>query len=1066
MHARKGLRTPYLSKDWFDRCRTAARQAKEYGMQAWIYDEDGWPSGFAGGLVNGRGEEYCCKYFNFTEKRPEGSAAARVIAAFCRTEAAAAESAESGESRIGNTAVKAPAAGEKTAYVRCAPDAPTASLWAVYEIEPNYADVLSKKTMRAFIDVTYERYKQELGEYFGTTVPGFFTDEPQYNGQGFPFSLELSDYFYERNGFRMENELYRLQPSMTDEESAQYRIVFWETVQAMMRENFSKQIGDWCAENHVIFTGHYPGEDSLLQQLSCTAGVMPKYEYMQMPGIDHLGRRITSLLLVKQVGSAAKQNGQKKILSETFGCAGWNLPFREMCYIWAWQALQGINVPVLHIGAYSMAGIRKRDYPAFFSYQEPWWDCFGHMSAWMSGLSAAMAWGRWTEKVLVVSPMESIYALHSAGVRSQREKSICASYRLLCDNLTDIQVGFDLGDETMMAEKGTAEKGRLRIGRCSYELVIVAETERLKESTWELLRRFKEQGGTVVFTESVPEQRPVKAIAAENAGTEQAAGAGEEKIREVQNAQATQNADWTGTCPVICNVRRFWQKYFQSIRFARPLTIYEDNGFRLAGNLNVAIKEDNGVYHAALMNMCRDSVRELKLAVPGRYSVRRLEPENLSAQELPEAEVYGREETTVPLRLHKEEILLLELTPTAQAAESAADNMGKQAEEETGVPTILCGGSGFAQAAGGSAAFAEAQGLQGGKSGLAQATAVVREYDCAFARTAENALTLDYARYAFDDGAYSEEMPVIRIQDLIYRDPQARGAKRLRLRYTFDSELTASAGVCAVIENRRCEDILCNGTSIRERESGWYLDHGFGRFALGEFCRRGENTIEIVYTLGDDSVKDIEGLFETERNRFFYPVEPESIYLLGDFDVRTAAPWSRELTHLRVGDGKERPRFVLAAAAAKRSGELTEQGLWFYRSNAKATLRIDKAQGEKVALQFTQVQAACVEVHTALGSRVCYAEPFTVDLTELLSDGENEAELILHGTNRNLLGAHHHIQGEDLMISEDSFKGIKGGVDDFFHYEMDGPDTWTDDYSFVPFGCGRIRVIGKAERRD
>ncbi|MBP5467158.1 MAG: hypothetical protein J6Y43_06330 [Clostridia bacterium] len=51
MHARAGLKTPYLSEEWFDRIRFCARKAKELGMQAWAYDENGWPSGFVGGKL-------------------------------------------------------------------------------------------------------------------------------------------------------------------------------------------------------------------------------------------------------------------------------------------------------------------------------------------------------------------------------------------------------------------------------------------------------------------------------------------------------------------------------------------------------------------------------------------------------------------------------------------------------------------------------------------------------------------------------------------------------------------------------------------------------------------------------------------------------------------------------------------------------------------------------------------------------------------------------------------------------------------------------------------------------
>ncbi|MBQ7726327.1 MAG: hypothetical protein IJT66_04205, partial [Clostridia bacterium] len=46
MHARSGLKTEYLSDEWMRAIKACAAKAKELGMEAWIYDENGWPSGF------------------------------------------------------------------------------------------------------------------------------------------------------------------------------------------------------------------------------------------------------------------------------------------------------------------------------------------------------------------------------------------------------------------------------------------------------------------------------------------------------------------------------------------------------------------------------------------------------------------------------------------------------------------------------------------------------------------------------------------------------------------------------------------------------------------------------------------------------------------------------------------------------------------------------------------------------------------------------------------------------------------------------------------------------------
>lgn len=65
MHSRTGLVTEYLGKEWFELINACADKARELGMEAWLYDEDRWPSGSAGGLATVE-EKYRMKYLRMT----------------------------------------------------------------------------------------------------------------------------------------------------------------------------------------------------------------------------------------------------------------------------------------------------------------------------------------------------------------------------------------------------------------------------------------------------------------------------------------------------------------------------------------------------------------------------------------------------------------------------------------------------------------------------------------------------------------------------------------------------------------------------------------------------------------------------------------------------------------------------------------------------------------------------------------------------------------------------------------------------------------------------------------
>ena len=71
MHARGGLQTEYMGKEWFENVGACIDEAKKKGMHAWAYDENGWPSGFGGGKVNGKGEKFQQKYLRIKTFTPD-----------------------------------------------------------------------------------------------------------------------------------------------------------------------------------------------------------------------------------------------------------------------------------------------------------------------------------------------------------------------------------------------------------------------------------------------------------------------------------------------------------------------------------------------------------------------------------------------------------------------------------------------------------------------------------------------------------------------------------------------------------------------------------------------------------------------------------------------------------------------------------------------------------------------------------------------------------------------------------------------------------------------------------
>lgn len=151
MHARGGLETEYLSEEWFRAVETSVDEAKKRGMQAWCYDENGWPSGFAGGKLL-EDPENRAHYLRF-EKKPGFDAAALGVYTL-----------ENGHIR------RITGAANGISEYLCVYDCQNSST----------VDILDPRITDAFLALTHEKYFERFGAEFGKGIAGFFADEPQY----------------------------------------------------------------------------------------------------------------------------------------------------------------------------------------------------------------------------------------------------------------------------------------------------------------------------------------------------------------------------------------------------------------------------------------------------------------------------------------------------------------------------------------------------------------------------------------------------------------------------------------------------------------------------------------------------------------------------------------------------------------------------------------------------------------------------------------------------------------------------------------------------------------------
>lgn len=449
MHARGGLETEYMGEEWFDNVSVGVDEGKKRGMEAWAYDENGWPSGFGNGIVNGMGVEYQQKYLR-CEKYTSN--------------------------------------GENTICIKD-------GYRFYYDVNPFYVDTLSEKVIACFIDKIYKPYYEK----FGSDLKGFFTDEPQISRNGIPWSFTLPDEYQKAYG---ENLLDVLGELFYDEgDYKNTRIKFYKLITDLFSKNYMKQIYDWCTEHNLEFTGHLVCENTPGWQLVSNGACMPHYEYLHMPGIDCLGRGGEPLLPL-QVSSVCHQLGKKAILTESFGVSGHSVEFDELKHMTEWQLVRGITRICPHLEGYSLRGLRKRDYPPAMYYQQPWWEEYSTFIDAVSRTGMLLCEGEAKFDTLLMHPQTSAWTL-CTGFNCEEIDERLKKFSEDIELLESKQVLFHLGDETVMERHGRVEGNELVIGCQRYKRVVLSDYICFMENTNKLLEEFRANGGVVLTAEEV-----------------------------------------------------------------------------------------------------------------------------------------------------------------------------------------------------------------------------------------------------------------------------------------------------------------------------------------------------------------------------------------------------------------------------------------------------------------------------------------------------------------------------------------------------------------------------------
>ena len=930
MHARGGLETDYLGEEWYQMIGAAIDEAKRDGLDAWAYDENGWPSGFADGVVPSRGFEYqqkrmCAKVLE-DDVAPEDT-----IALF-----------------------KATADGYKRV------EKAEKGVFAVYMlINKYYIDAFNPDSIKYFLEVTHDEYYKRFASEFGKTLKGFFTDEPQYNNtQDFPWSHIFEAEFMKRYGYSLTDNLPALYLDYDNTFSVRYD--YWRMVGDLYRTNFLKQMYDWCREHNCKLTGHVMGEPCLDSQLVAVGDTMPCYEFFDIPGIDWLGRALGSALAVKQLGSAASQLG-KPTITETFALCGWDVSLNDLRLIAGWQYVNGVSMVCQHLEAYTLRGLRKRDYPAALFMQLPWYDkAYGMLNLYFSKLGSLLtSCDGEPAPLLVIHPIFTaamLYRCHDF----EDLNPYARNFDDFSDKLNDAHLLHHYGSEVLMERFGSVDGAEIIVGKCRYNKVLLPRVTVISENTLNLLLEYCKNGGklyAITFPEYVNGRR-------------------DERLAELEKY-----------CTII------GEDELCKLRDDETPSLLE-NGVEAAGvHITERTVGDEKLFY--IINLTDDE-RDVTFSTKGEFALSSLDVVSEVEVAVPATANGGKTEASLHFTAKEAKVIL-----------------AQQKSEASALPEY-------------------------------EYISFDKKFEVTDAT--DNMLTLDFCEYSINGGEWQPPKAVI----LLFRDLLDRKEPcDVKLRFSF-SVAEKPSRIALLCETPNQFKMTINGVATDFADCGYEIDKTFRKMNITDFVKCGDNEIILDTKFYQrQKVYDViygENVHETERNKLTYDTELESIYLFGDFGVRS-------LDEITYGPRKTifaGNRFELTKREnITECDRVTESGNLFFAGNISLSQKVcvELKDGVNYAVRLSKLNAPAAELFVNGECAGMFAfSPFSIDVTKFLKNGENEFTFKLYSGNRNMLGPHHRVAGEVHDVGPVTFTDQHGWSDD------KSIPAWTDNYSFVEFG--------------
>ncbi len=241
----------YLGQEWMRRVRFVSEVCGKEGLILWLADDWKMPSG-SGELARARQENHAWSLrFQFENFSREAAAAwqapqQKPIAAWAAPREKSKVRWQEAQDLLSDWDEN-PARG----VAAFNEDVQVVAFFA--EPSPNAIDRMTPYAARHFVELVHHSYREAVGEFFGTTIRGFWTAGPalaQTAPDELPWSPLLPEAFHVQHGYDLLPRMASLIAPQGDE-AVMVRQHFWQTVSTLLNKNWWQPLRDWCDENNL-----------------------------------------------------------------------------------------------------------------------------------------------------------------------------------------------------------------------------------------------------------------------------------------------------------------------------------------------------------------------------------------------------------------------------------------------------------------------------------------------------------------------------------------------------------------------------------------------------------------------------------------------------------------------------------------------------------------------------------------------------------------------------------------------------------------------------------------------